>query len=90
VVRLFNLILRELAIRGVASHPVTDTDIQHGRLIDRSAAIVRGGGSHGEMSWAPFSLLASLPNDLGAEYGYPRNEWWPVNFYWTNFDPTLP
>jgi hypothetical protein len=65
VVRTFNPILCELAIRGVASHPVTDTDIQDGRLIDRSVAIAGGGGPHGEMSWAPLSLLASLSGDMG-------------------------
>jgi hypothetical protein len=81
VVKMFNVILCHLTFRNITAHPVTDTDIQDARLIDDAIAIVEGWGMHGEMSWAPLSLLASLPGNLGAP-GQAANSWWPPNFYW--------
>ena len=48
LVSLFNLLLAEFALLGLASHPLTDIELQIGRLIGRHASITGGWGSFGE------------------------------------------
>ncbi len=85
----FNFLLAEFALQGLASHPVTDVEIQDAKLIGRHASITGGWGSFADRTWGPYVLLASPKRDLGVPYGQPGNDYWPVNFYWTPHDPRI-
>ena len=89
VAEVLNLLLCQFALCGLASHPITDTDVQDGKLIGRHASITEGWGAHGERTWGPFSLLAAGVRDMGAPFGRAGNDYWPVNFYWTTHDPKI-
>ncbi len=89
LVSIINLLLCQFALEGLISHPVTDIDIQAGKLIGHHASIVGGGGSYAERTWGPFALLASTPKDLGEMGSQRRNPYWPPNFYWTTYDPGI-
>lgn len=89
LVDTFNLLLAEFALQGLASHPVTYTEVQAGKLIGRFACIAGGGGRFGDRTWGPYTLLVAPTRDLGAPYGRPGNDYWPANFYWPNCDPSI-
>jgi hypothetical protein len=72
---LFNLVLCELAFHNVASQPVTDVDIQDGRLIGRYASIIGGFDWFTERTYGPHTLLLSRP---GGDH-------WAPNFYWHEY-----
>lgn len=88
LVSLFNLLLAEFAFQGLASHPVTDIEVQSAKLIGRHASITGGWGSFADRTWGPYVLLAMSKRDLGAPYGRAGNDYWPMNFYWAPHDPS--
>ncbi len=83
------LVLCEFAIRGLFSHPITDIDVQSGKLIGRHASITGGFGMFGDRTWGPYALLATESADVGASSGMGRNDYWPPNFYWFVVDPNV-
>lgn len=89
LVALFNLLLAELALLGLASHPLTDIELQSAKLIGRHASITGGWGSFADRTWGPYVLLAMPKRDLGAAYGRIGNDYWPINFYWVPTDPAI-
>lgn len=89
LVELFNLLLAEFAFQGLASHPVTDIEVQSAKLIGQHASITGGWGSFADRTWGPYVLLAMQTRDLGDGYGQKGNHYWPVNFYWVSHDPSI-
>lgn len=85
IVDLFNLVLCELCLHDLVSLPVTDPDIQSGKLVGKHASITGGWGSHGDRSWGPYALLCSDPGDMSGS----GNLYWPPNFYWTPFSEAV-
>ncbi len=89
LVSLLNLLLCEFAFQGLVSQPITDTDVQSAKLIGRHASITGGWGSYAERTWGPYTLLGSGARDMAIGYTVPRNDYWPVNFYWTTHNPEI-
>ena len=89
LVELFNLLLAEFAFQGLASHPVTDIEIQCAKLIGRHASITGGWGSFADRTWGPYVLLAMQVRDVGDGYGRTGNPYWTANFYWVAHDPAI-
>lgn len=89
LVALYNLLLAELAFYGLPAHPVTDIEIQSGKLIGRFASINGGFGVFAERTWGPFVLLAMQKRDMGEKYSRSGNDYWPANFYWRPADPEI-
>jgi hypothetical protein len=89
LVELFNLLLAEFAFQGLASHPVTDIEIQSAKLIGKHVSITGGWGSFADRTWGPYVLLAMHTRDLGEGYKRSSNHYWPVNFYWRPHDPSV-
>ena len=58
---VMNILLCRFALCGLASHPVTDLDIQSARLIGRHISITGGWATWGERNWGPYALLAAAP-----------------------------
>jgi hypothetical protein len=83
LVDILNIVTCEFALAGLVSQPVTDIDIQSGKLIGRHISITGGWGSFGERTWGPYALLCMAPRDMSAPYTTTANPHWPPNFYWT-------
>jgi hypothetical protein len=90
LVHLYNLLQAEFAFHGIPAHPVTDIEIQSGKLIGKHASITGGFGAFAERTWGPYVLLSMHKRDLGTYYGQAQNDYWPQNFYWMPCDPSLP
>lgn len=88
IAEVLNLVLCEMAVHGLYSHNVADTDVMDARLIGQHASIVGGWGLHGERTWGPFALLAASTRDLSYD-DLPANPYWPPNFYWLEHDPAI-
>lgn len=89
VFTVLNCLLCEFALEGLVSAPITDTDVQDGKLIGRHASITGGWGDYGDRTWGPYALLTSGVRDMAEGYAVSRNPWWAVNFYWTPYDPAV-
>jgi len=50
-VALLNLLQCEMALNGLASLPITDTDVTERKLIGQYASITGGHGPYGERTW---------------------------------------
>jgi hypothetical protein len=83
LVEILNLLTCEFTLAGLVSQPVTDIDVQSGKLIGRYISITGGWGSFGDRTWGPYSILCIEPRDMSAPYTTTANPYWPPNFYWT-------
>jgi hypothetical protein len=89
VVTVLNCLLCEFALEGLTSSPITDTDVQDGKLIGQHASITGGWGDYGDRTWGPYALLVSGVSDMAVGYAESSNPYWAVNFYWTTYDPNV-
>jgi hypothetical protein len=84
LVNIFNMLTCEFTLAGLVSQPVTDLDLQSGKLIGQHISIAGGWGSFGDRTWGPHALLCVTPRDISAPYRTEANPWWPPYFYWTS------
>jgi hypothetical protein len=83
LVQSLNILTCEFTLAGLVSQPVTDIDVQSGKLIGKYVSITGGWGSFGERTWGPYALLCVTPRDMSAPYRATANPYWPPYFYWT-------
>jgi hypothetical protein len=83
LVKTLNLLTCEFTLAGLVSQPVTDLDLQSGKLIGQHISIAGGWGSFGDRTWGPHALLCVTPRDMSMPYTTTANPWWPPYFYWT-------
>jgi hypothetical protein len=87
LVNILNILTCEFTLAGLVSQPVTDIDVQSGKLIGQHISITGGWGSFGDRTWGPYALLCMTPRDMSAPYRTTANPYWPPYFYWTAHSP---
>jgi hypothetical protein len=87
LVNILNVLTCEFTLAGLVSQPVTDIDMQSGKLIGQYISIAGGTGSFGDRTWGPHALLCVRPRDMSAPYTTAASTWWPPYFYWTAHNP---
>ncbi len=87
LVEILNVLTCEFTLAGLVSQPVTDIDMQSGKLLGQHISITGGWGSFGDRTWGPYTLLCMAPRDMSTPYTAAAT-YWPPNFYWTAHNDT--
>jgi hypothetical protein len=85
---LFNVLLCEFAFNGLEPEPVTMTDVQSGKLIERHASLTNGFGNYAHKTYGPLALLSDGARALPDRHGR-QSENWAANYFWTCADASL-